>query len=77
MEQKCAKLITTGTRTFTIAKRVIWAHKERVVINSRFLEDPEAVLFNDRAIDHTKVCKPNAAFLEPFNEVELVLNNAI
>jgi hypothetical protein len=77
MEKQCDKLIKSGIRTFTIAQKVIWATPERVVINSRFLEDPEAVWFRGKRVSHVKVCKPNKKFPDPLNEVEKVLTGTI
>jgi pimeloyl-ACP methyl ester carboxylesterase len=77
METKCAELIDQGIDSFTIAKKVIWASPERVVINSRFLKDPEAVRYKGKKISHTKVCKPSVRFQAPLIEVEQVLNASI
>lgn len=77
MQARCAKLLQDGVRTFTIAKTVIWAAPERVVVNSSFLEDPEPVSFRGKKVSHVKVCKPSKAFPEPLNEVEKVLNSMV
>lgn len=77
MQNRCKKLIDDGVRTFTIAKRVIWASPDRVVINSRFLEDPEAVQFRGKRVTHVKVCKPTLKFQEPLDQVKQVLNGIV
>lgn len=61
-------LLNQNQGDFTIAHRVIWAEKERVVHNERFCQDPIAIEVNDKT--HTKVCKPiKPDFLVPFNIV--------
>ncbi len=57
MEDKVRKLIEQQVRSFTIPKRIIWAEKERVVINDFFLEDPEPIEVEGKR--HEDVCKPD------------------
>lgn len=78
MQDKCREIINEHHITsFTVAKKVIWASPERVVINSRFLDDPEAVQYRQKKVSHVKVCKPTRQFTLPLDEVKQVLNESI
>jgi pimeloyl-ACP methyl ester carboxylesterase len=72
MHEKIKELITKeGIESFTVAKKVIWASPERVVINRKLLKDPEAIIFRKK--NHSQVCKPTATYLKPFTELEALL----
>ena len=71
MTEKCKELIAVkGIKTFTIAKKVLWAERERVVINRKFLNDPNALRIPG---NHEKICKPSKNFERPFDEVRTLL----
>ena len=77
MEQKCKELIdVNNVKTFTIAKKVIWAAPERVVNNVKFAKDPKAEQYKIRKVNHLKVCKPSSKFTDPLDEVAKVLNSS-
>jgi hypothetical protein len=72
MTDKCNDLIEKeGIQTFTIAKKVIWASPERVVINDFFLKDPKPLIFQKKG--HSAVCKPTRSFIKPIEELKAVL----
>ena len=78
MEQKCKNIIAHDKiKTFTIAKKVIWAAPERAVINDFFGDDPQPRQYKKVKVNHVMVCKPTRRFTDPFDEVAEVLNDAI
>lgn len=60
-----------GIKTFTVAKLVVWADPDQVVINRRFGSDPKAVPFENKG--HQAVCKPTRNFKQPFQELAKIL----
>ena len=60
-----------GKNTHLIAKIVVLAEYEKVVTNQTFGNDPPGVAIPGAS--HTSVCKPRAAFLEPFALLEKFL----
>ena len=54
--------------THLVARAVVWANDDKVVINQPFESDPEPLLWMG---DHSRVCKPHLGFLDP---VDLVIN---
>lgn len=63
------KYIDEGEGNFTIAQKVLWAHKDNVVDNKIFCNDPKAVEIKKES--HTTICKPRANFLASY---EIVIN---
>jgi hypothetical protein len=63
LEKETKNLIKKGVRTFTIAKGVVWASRERIVRCVTFGEDPEAERIPKT--NHSSVCKPSLKFLRP------------
>jgi hypothetical protein len=51
-------LVSAPGASHLVARKVLWAGKEKVVINADFAVDPMATLMNDR--DHFSVCKPRS-----------------
>jgi hypothetical protein len=78
LEKKCVDIIEKdGIKSFTIARKVIWAGPERVVINSKFGKDPKAIEYKKLRVGHTQICKPTVKFPQPMSEVEEVLNGNV
>ena len=61
------KVISSGNGKFAVARRVIWAEKDNIVIQNRFASDPVAITYLKRG--HTELCKPSARFFEPIKDV--------
>jgi len=60
-------------KTFTIAKMVIWADPDLVVVNKRFLSDPIARSFQFARKGHQAICKPTKKFREPIKLLASIL----
>ena len=78
MEEKCKEIISQHSiKTFTVAKSVIWATPERVLVNAKFGQDPKAIQYKKKKINHVQVCKPTNRFTDPFDTVAIVLKSGV
>jgi hypothetical protein len=71
LQQRSLAAINAGNGPYLIAKKVVFAAKERIVINLPFLQDPTPITFADTT--HRSVCKPKDTFLDPID----VLSDAL
>lgn len=65
LHHKTLAAINTGDSPYLIAKKVVFAAKERIVINLPFLQDPTPITF--AGTTHHSVCKPKDTFLDPID----------
>lgn len=70
LETDTLDCINKGKTKFTIARKVVWAATERIVVHQYFGKDPPPITIPNTT--HTTVCKPTLRFLKPF---ELVVDN--
>jgi hypothetical protein len=63
LRQKTLDAINAGNSPYLIAKKVVFAAKERIVQNVSFLQDPAPLTF--AGTTHFSVCKPKLTFLDP------------
>ncbi len=56
-----------------IAKKVVWAEKDRVVSQINFCDDPDPELIYNKG--HINVCKPDSVYVKPVEILKDVLNN--
>lgn len=68
LQQSTLDLCTAGQNGHLVARKVIWAERENVVLNEDFGNDPLGQAI--RGTTHTSVCKPKAGFREPLTCLE-------
>ena len=67
LESNTQKLVNEGHKDPFIAARVIFAERERVVINEQFASDPPPIVFHGK--NHREVCKPTPNWTKPLDVI--------
>ena len=71
LQQKTLAAINAGDSPYLIAKKVVFAAKERIVTNLPFPQDPAPITF--AGTTHHSVCKPKDTFLDPIDVLSKAL----
>ncbi len=71
LKETIEKLQDKGEANYTKARLVVYAKNDKVVRNFPYLQDAPPKVVTDAS--HTSVCKPNDAFMNPFQLLKSIL----